>query len=47
MTLIRQINHIDIEFPRPVLGGALVLVGALLYAVINIIEEHLLGEHLV
>ena len=34
------------EGPRPVLGDALVLVGALLYAVVNITEEHLLGEHL-
>ena len=30
--------------PRPVLGDALVLLGALLYAVVNITEEHLLSE---
>ena len=30
--------------PHPVRGDALVLIGALLYAVVNITEEHLLSE---
>ena len=31
--------------PRPVMGDGLVLVGALLYALVNLTEEHLLGAH--